>query len=193
MTVTGLRQSGKTMLCRHVFNNLHYANLESPDQREFAKSDPRGFLSQFNSGTVLDEVQHVPEPLSYLQVIGDEKRTSGLFVLTASEQFGLSSTVTQSLSGRISLLRLLPFSLTERRKTEVNNAINDVLFSGFYPSIHDQKLNPQEAVSDYFAAYLEQDITRMESVGEFSQFETFVRLCAGHAMAFGLAERDPGL
>lgn len=92
--------------------------------------------------------------LSYLQVIGDEQRTSGFFVLTGSGQFGLSSTVTQSLAGRIPLLCLLSFSLTERRKTEASNAINDVLCSGFYPSIHDQKLNPQEVMSGYFATYV---------------------------------------
>ena len=52
VTVTGPRQSGKTTLCRAAFPHLPYANLEAPDQREFAESDPRGFLAQFSDGAI---------------------------------------------------------------------------------------------------------------------------------------------
>ena len=106
VTVTGPRQSGKTTLCRSAFPDLAYANLEGPDAREFAESDPRRFLSQFPSGAVLDEIQRVPSLLSYLQVLVDEDRRNGQFVLTGSEQFGLTSTISQSLAGRTALLRL---------------------------------------------------------------------------------------
>ena len=60
VTVTGPRQSGKTTLCRATFPDLPYANLEAPDQRDFAESDPRGFLAQLGDGGIIDEVQHVP-------------------------------------------------------------------------------------------------------------------------------------
>ena len=73
VTVTGPRQSGKTTLCRAAFPNLAYANLEAPDQREFAATDPQGFLSQCGSGAILDEIQRVPALLSYLQVLADEE------------------------------------------------------------------------------------------------------------------------
>lgn len=84
VTVTGPRQSGKTTLCRGVFADLAYANLEDPDAREFAESDPRRFLAQFPAGAVLDEIQRVPSILSYLQVLVDEDRRNGQFVLTGS-------------------------------------------------------------------------------------------------------------
>ncbi len=42
VTATGPRQSGKTTLCRAAFPHQKYVNLEAPDQREFARSDPRG-------------------------------------------------------------------------------------------------------------------------------------------------------
>ena len=54
MTVTGPRQFGKTTLCRETFPNLEYVNLEAPDQREFAESDPWGLLSQFADGAIID-------------------------------------------------------------------------------------------------------------------------------------------
>ena len=179
VTVTGPRQSGKTTLCRATFPGLAYANLEAPDQRDFAASDPRGFLAQFGEGAIIDEVQHVPELLSYLQVIADERGGNGLFVLTGSEHFRLSEAVSQSLAGRTALLHLLPFSLAERRMAGGSQAVDDILYSGFYPRIIDQGLDPTQALADYFETYVERDVRRIGEIRNLSNFRRFVRLCAG--------------
>ena len=179
VTVTGPRQSGKTTLCRAAFPNLEYANLEAPDQRDFAESDPRGFLSQLGEGAIIDEVQHVPALLSYLQVLADERGRNGLYVLSGSEQFRLSSAISQSLAGRTALLRLLPFSLRERRRIGASQAIDDIIFSGFYPRILDQGLDPRQALGDYFETYVERDVRRLGEIRNLSSFRLFVRLCAG--------------
>lgn len=179
VTVTGPRQSGKTTLCRAAFPHLEYVNLEAPDQREFAETDPRGFLSRLGDGAVLDEVQRVPDLLSYLQVLADGMGRNSLFVLTGSEQFQLSSAVSQSLAGRTGLLRLLPFSLAERRRTGASEKVDDILYSGFYPRIHDQKLEPRQALGDYFETYVERDVRRIGEIRNLSAFRRFVRLCAG--------------
>ena len=179
VTVTGPRQSGKTTLSRAAFPNLKYANLEAPDQRDFAESDPLGFLSQLGEGAIIDEIQHVPALLSYLQVLADELRRNGLFVLTGSEQFRLSDAISQSLAGRTALLRLLPFSLAERRRTGASEAIDDIIYSGFYPRILDQGLDPRQALGDYFETYVERDVRRLGEIRNLSSFRRFVRLCAG--------------
>ena len=179
VTVTGPRQSGKTTLCRAAFPDLEYANLEAPDQRDFAESDPRGFLGQFTGGAILDEVQHVPSLLSYLQVLADERGGNGLFVLTGSEQFRLSDAINQSLAGRTALLRLLPFSLAERQRTGASSAVDDILYSGFYPRILDQGLDPSQALGDYFETYVERDVRRLGEIRNLTSFRRFVRLCAG--------------
>lgn len=179
VTVTGPRQSGKTTLCRAAFPRLEYVNLEAPDQRAFAESDPRGFLSRLDGGAILDEVQRVPDLLSYLQVLADEKGRNSLFVLTGSEQFGLSESVSQSLAGRTALLRLLPFSLRERQQTGASTALDDMLYSGFYPRIHAQKLEPRQALGDYFETYVERDARRVGEIRNLSSFQRFVHLCAG--------------
>ena len=179
VTVTGPRQSGKTTLCRSAFPNLAYANLEAPDQREFAESDPRGFLAQLGEGAIIDEVQHVPALLSYLQVLADELGRNSLFVLSGSEQFRLSNAISQSLAGRTALLRLLPFSLWERRLTGASEAIDDIVFSGFYPRILDEGLDPHQALGDYFETYVERDVRRLGEIRNLSAFRRFVRLCAG--------------
>ena len=179
VTVTGPRQSGKTTLCRETFPQLAYANLEAPDQRDFASTDPRGFLSRLEGGAIIDEIQRVPELLSYLQVVADEQGHNGLFVLTGSEHFQLSEAISQSLAGRTALLRLLPFTLAERERAGASGALDEVLYSGFYPRVHDQGIEPRRALSDYFGTYVERDVRRLGGIRDLSNFERFVRLCAG--------------
>ncbi len=179
VTVTGPRQSGKTTLCRAAFPHLDYVNLEAPDQREFAESDPRGFLARFREGGILDEIQRVPDLLSYLQVLSDEAGRNGLFILTGSEHFRLSDAISQSLAGRTALLRLLPFSLVERQQTGASDSIDDILYSGFYPRIHDRKIEPRQALGDYFETYVERDVRRIGEIRNLANFRRFVRLCAG--------------
>ncbi|RZD15264.1 MAG: hypothetical protein EVJ47_03060 [Candidatus Acidulodesulfobacterium ferriphilum] len=62
VTITGPRQSGKTTLIKHVFPDKKYANLETPDIRQFALADPKGFLNQYDNA-ILDEIQRAPEAL----------------------------------------------------------------------------------------------------------------------------------
>ena len=179
VTVTGPRQSGKTVLCRMAFPDLAYANLEVPNEREFALSDPVGFLARFSEGAILDEVQRAPDLLSYLQAIADAQRCNGLFVLTGSEQFRLSDAISQSLAGRTALLRLLPFTLAERARAGAAGGIDDILYSGFYPRIHDQGLDPTQALSDYVETYVERDVRRIGEIRNLRAFGRFLRLCAG--------------
>ena len=179
VTVTGPRQSGKTTLCRETFPDLAYVNLEAPDRREFAESDPRGFLARLGEGAILDEIQRVPGLLSYLQVIADEMGRNGLFVLTGSEHFKLSEAIGQSLAGRTALLRLLPFTLAERERSGAGGALDDILYSGFYPRIYDQGIEPRQALGDYFETYVERDVRRLGEIRNVSNFQRFVRLCAG--------------
>jgi predicted AAA+ superfamily ATPase len=61
ITITGPRQSGKTTLCRALFADKPYLSLEDLDTREFARTDPRGFLAEIPEGAVLDEIQYAPD------------------------------------------------------------------------------------------------------------------------------------
>ena len=179
VTVTGPRQSGKTTLCRSTFAEAAYASLESPDDRAYADGDPRGFLQRLGTPAIIDEIQHVPALLSYLQVIADEDGRNSLYVLTGSENFKLSEAVGQSLAGRTALLRLLPFSLEESRRAGASEVFADIAFNGFYPRIADQGLEPRQALGDYFETYVERDVRRMGGIGDLSAFRRFVALCAG--------------
>ncbi|MCA8973239.1 MAG: ATP-binding protein [Planctomycetes bacterium] len=179
LTLTGPRQSGKTTLCRDACPELAYANLEAPDTRQFAEDDPRGFLAQFEGGAVLDEIQRVPDLLSYLQVMVDEDPTPGRFVLTGSHQLLLDANVSQTLAGRTALLRLLPLSLAEARAFGRSWTTNEALFRGGYPRIYDRDLEPTEMLGDYLATYVERDVRQLSQIRDLSLFRRFVQLCAG--------------
>lgn len=179
VTVTGPRQSGKTTLARAAFPDLAYVNLESPRSRRFAQEDPERFLAGYPDGAILDEIQRVPELLSWLQVLADERRKNGLFVLTGSGQFLLMDRVDQSLAGRTALLRLLPLSIGELRAGGLSPGLDEMLFTGFFPRIYDQGQDPTRALGDYVETYLERDVRRIGEIRNLSAFQRFVRLCAG--------------
>lgn len=180
VTITGPRQSGKTTLCRMVFPEMAYVSLEDLDQREYARQDPRGFLNRFSQGAVLDEIQRAPELLSYIQTIVDQQDKEGFFILTGSQQFELLETISQSLAGRTALVRLLPFSLAEAYGADLKKvALNQVLYTGFYPRIFDKGLNPTEAMGFYVNTYVERDLRMLINIRDLSQFEIFLKLCAG--------------
>ena len=126
-------------------------------------------------------MQRAPDLLSYLQVLTDEAGRNGQFVLTGSEQFERSKSIGQSLAGRTALLRLLPFTLAERRQAGAADEVDDTLFSGGYPRIHDHGLNPSQALGDYFETYIERDVRRIGGIRNLASFQRFVRLCAGRA------------
>jgi predicted AAA+ superfamily ATPase len=181
VAVTGPRQSGKTTLVQALFTDKPYVSLEEMDVREFASSDPRGFLQQFPDGAILDEVQRCPDLFSYLQSIVDQDKRLGLFILTGSQQFGLLSGITQSLAGRVALLSLLPFSLDELQQSEqAPSSVDDLLFQGLYPPVYDRTPNPSHWYDSYIQTYIERDVRQLINVKDLNTFQRFLRLCAGH-------------
>lgn len=197
VTLTGPRQSGKTTLVRSVFHDYAYVSLELPDQREFAEEDPRGFLGQFDGPVILDEAQRAPDLFSYIQVIVDEHpEETGRYILSGSQHFLLLQSISQSLAGRCAVLHLLPFSLGElmgRRPLSLSTlgkslpknakppraSLEETLFTGFYPRIHDRGLDARDWLSSYYQTYLERDVRNVLNVGDIETFGRFARLCAG--------------
>jgi len=179
VTLTGPRQSGKTTLCRMLFPDLPYSNLEDPETRAFALDDPRGFLRAFPHGGVLDEFQRAPDLTSYLQSMVDDPEFSGTFILTGSCNLSVRNVVNQSLAGRTAIIELLPFSRFEVEPLLRDGSTDRLLFNGFYPRIYDQHLDPTQALSDYVATYVERDVRQLNMVRDLSLFQKFMGLCAG--------------
>ena len=180
VVVTGPRQSGKTTLCRNAFPDKPYVTLEALDNRDFARSDPRSFLAKVADGAIIDEVQHVPELLNYLQGELDARPDPGRFILTGSQHFGLTQSISQSLAGRCGLLVLMPPSLIELRSFP--NAPGDLftlLWQGAYPRIYDRSIPAHQWLADYTATYVQRDVRQVVNIGDLQSFTGFLKLCAG--------------
>ncbi|MFI4918394.1 MAG: ATP-binding protein, partial [Legionellales bacterium] len=178
VTLVGPRQAGKTTLTRSVFPNMPYVNLEDPDVLAYATYDPRGFLSQFPQGGIIDEIQNAPKLLSFIQVIVDEKKKNGLFILTGSQQLELGEAVSQSLAGRTALITLLSLSISELAAEKINLDLDDYLLRGFLPRVYAQNLEPRAAYRNYVKTYLERDVRKLTKVHDLLLFQKFLRLCA---------------
>lgn len=176
VAIVGPRQSGKTTLSKMLFPDKPYVNLENPDTRLFATDDPRGFLSNFPEGAILDEVQRVPELFSYLQQILDESKTKGLFVITGSNNFSLQENISQSLAGRVGFINLLPLTISEIGKKF--SSLKELLFKGGYPVLYQENIDPYKWYANYVRTYVERDVRLIKNITNYSNFERFLKLCA---------------
>ncbi|MEK7560358.1 MAG: ATP-binding protein [Patescibacteria group bacterium] len=201
IVVTGPRQSGKTTLLRTLFGATHeFVSLEDPDTRIRAKEDPVGFLDAHQPPVLFDEIQYVPELLSFIKTRIDEHRIPGQWLFTGSQAFGLMQGVSESLAGRAAILTLFPFSYAERvgqaesahdtahwisalsslpKQSHGNIPLAEWILRGGYPEIAtNPHVDRQLWCGSYIATYLERDIRNLTNIGDLSQFERFVRLCA---------------
>jgi len=200
IVVTGPRQSGKTTLLKMLFSTTHrFVSLEDPDIRIRAKEDPLRFLELYEPPVIIDEIQYVPELLSYIKTRIDQKRKPGQWLFTGSQNFTLMQGISQSLAGRVAVLSLLPFSFSERigrgevakafpnllrelnprEKCEDKISISEVILRGSYPEIASKKsVDRQLWCSSYISTYLERDVRSLAQIGDLSQFERFLKLCA---------------
>ena len=180
ITITGPRQSGKTTLARNYFKEFDYVNLEEPETRAYAQEDPKGFLGDHPAPLIIDEVQRVPELLSYIQVCSDEAGRMGQYVLTGSHQPKLKAEVSQSLAGRTAILQLLPLSIAELSEAGISMDRDAYIHRGFLPKLHARPdADPELEYSNYFATYVERDVRQLIHLQHQHEFEVFVRLLAG--------------
>lgn len=180
VTILGPRQAGKTTLAKEFLDGFAYANLEDPEQRELATADPKGFLSTLGSPAIIDEIQRVPELLSYLQVAVDEHSANGCYVLTGSHQLSLRQAITQSLAGRTAILNLMPLSIAELRAADiVYGSFEEYAFRGFLPRVYSQKQRPSVAYANYYQTYVERDVRQLIQLKDASLFEKCLKLMAG--------------
>ncbi|MGP8337531.1 MAG: ATP-binding protein [Methanosarcinaceae archaeon] len=181
ITLTGPRQSGKTTLVKAAFPTLPYVSLEEPDIRQIALTDPRGFLANYPTGAILDEVQHTPELFSYIQSLVDGN-SEIQFILTGSSNFLLMEKISQTLAGRTAILHLLPFSIAELTpNVPAFERYESLIFNGQYPRIYDRDLTPTDFYPSYIQTYVEKDVRLMKNIGDINSFIRFIQLCAGRA------------
>lgn len=177
LVITGPRQSGKTSMCRHLYPNYKYVNLENITVRATALEDPTLFLESLGDQVIIDEVQKVPDLMSMIQVRVDENKNLR-YVLTCSSNFSLLRTVTQSLAGRAVLFTLLPLSFREMPQKELSKTINELMWQGEYPGIIADKFPPYDFYQNYYNTYVERDLRDLLKLKNILSFDKFVRMLA---------------
>lgn len=177
LSLTGPRQSGKTTLLKEIFPKYQYFNLERLDHRDLIGSDPMGFLKGTGPGVIFDEAQNMPELFSYIQVVSDERNTSGQYILSGSQSFLMNAHISQSLAGRAHISHLFPFDITEIPHAGLN--INETIWKGFYPRLHDVGIAPTDFYPSYLQTYIERDVRSLKAIENLSTFSRFLGLCAG--------------
>lgn len=180
VSVTGPRQSGKTTFLQHHFSGYSYFNLENPQVRELVSSDPQQFLKANPHKIIIDEVQRIPELLSYLQVHVDEQQKMGSVIISGSQNLLISENISQSLAGRAGCQNIFPFSLRELKTHKLNffNHYEQIL-KGFYPALYTRDIEPALFYSRYLATYVERDARLIKNIQSLSQFQKFMGLLAG--------------
>jgi predicted AAA+ superfamily ATPase len=219
--ITGPRQSGKTTLLTERFSKTHqFVSIENPDVRARLLDDPIGFLKAHPPPVILDEIQYAPEFLHYIKTAIDENRQPGQWLLSGSQNFALMQGVSQTLSGRIAILNLLPFSLGEsigagkqnysideiisqvfsskdHSLMSVSYTLDDWILRGSYPEIRtNPQVDRQLWCASYIQTYLERDVRQIINVGDLNTFDRFLRVCAartGQILNLSEISRDVGM
>lgn len=201
LLVTGPRQVGKTTLLKKMAEGVRkYVSLDHPMDRALAKSEPALFLQRYAPPVIIDEIQYAPELLDYIKLHVDENKRCGDFWLAGSQTFHMMKNVTESLAGRVGVVRMIGLSNSEIRGIEsspfeVNPEaliarmnsypsmtlpeIFDQIHRGFMPRLYEM---PETVLEDYFESYLEtyisRDIRDLTQVADEMAFFRFVRIVA---------------
>lgn len=198
--ITGPRQSGKSTLTKAVFPNKRYVTFDDRTMRELAISNPSDFIAAFPDGAIIDEAQKVPEIFDALKMhIDNSEFTPGKFILTGSSQFRLKQNMTDSMAGRVTFLKLLPFSVKELKDEGVlSDNPYDIIFGGQYPPLHDPEKHfiPEDWYESYIDTYLDLDVRDQINADNLSTFKKFIQVCAiysGQLLSMDSIARDVGV
>ncbi|MBI5873714.1 MAG: ATP-binding protein [Candidatus Omnitrophica bacterium] len=199
--VGGPRRSGKTTLVRHILKKYNYVLLDELDVRSFAAEDPKGFLDKYHPPVVIDEIQNVPQLLSYIKARIERDKKPGQWIITGSQQWALMKGISETLAGRIAILHLYPFVLTEIQKNPTNQPgdtgqfleyltrttslpshraeLGKWVLEGGYPEVVFGKDSARKLwFSSYIQTYIDRDVRGNIKEINLRDFERFVRLLA---------------
>lgn len=203
LLVTGPRQVGKTTLLKRLMEQERkYVTLDDPDVRFLAKTDPALFMQRYTPPVLIDEIQYATELLPYIKMRVDESGRKGDFWITGSRAFHMMKNVSESLAGRVGIVKLLGLSdaeiygytaepytadaqrLIERAATIKPRGVNDIyarIFKGSMPALYaDGAVDWETYYRSYVNTYLQRDIRDLTQVADEMQFYNFMTIAAAH-------------
>lgn len=201
--VTGPRQTGKTTLFQYLTkkqkNKYNYVSLDEYGPLMLARQDPALFFEQYKIPLIIDEIQYAPQLLQEIKVIVDRSKKNGMFWLTGSQQFHLMHGVSQSLAGRIAILRLLGISQNEeyrnlkdkiafrpdrpakniiKRLNTADKIFHRIVRGTFPRFLHKDAPPIENFYGSYIQTYIERDVRNLQNISNLNAFEKFIKLAA---------------
>ena len=197
VSLGGPRQSGKSTLSQEAFPDYEYVNLEHPQIRRAALEDPVSFIRNRGSKLIIDEAQYAPDLFSMIQVVSDERKEPGQYILTGSQNFLMMKSIGQSLAGRVGLLTLLPLSFHElQNASDQQIDVDHFTLAGGYPRLHDSDMPSSMFFQSYVQTYVERDVAELLDVRDKTAFHKLLTMCAqntGNLFNATSLSRDTGV
>ena len=193
--ITGARQAGKSTLLKKLFPNRKYITFDDPFIEEQAIQNAGMFMTLNQPPVTFDEVQRIPDLFRYIKIECDKRDEYGLYCLSGSQPFRLMQNVSESLSGRISIIELAGLSLREiqgdtfdqpflpsmdyvmeRQKTARQpENIWQIIHRGSFPELYQNpELDWQQFYASYIKTYLERDVRELSAVQNLDVFRRFM-------------------
>ena len=194
IVVTGARQTGKTEMIKHLFPGKKYVPIDDPFVEEQANDNPDMFMMVNPPPVIYDEVQRAPGLFRYIKIACDKTKEKGLFCLSGSQPLELMEQTSESLSGRVGIIELLPLSQREinrdpfylpflptleyvRQRNQTAKSPENLwerIHRGGYPELQDPEVDWNMFFSSYVKTYLERDVRRLTAVHDMSDFRRFM-------------------
>ncbi|CAN5704952.1 ATP-binding protein [soil metagenome] len=219
--VQGPRQAGKTTLVQNLRSHGHeaeYFTLDDAAVLQAARADADSFVAGLPERVILDEVQRAPEIFLAIKRHVDANRAPGRFLLTGSANALLLPKASESLAGRMEVLRLWPFSqgeIEEKQETFLEACFSREFKSGKYAGTDWSSLVPKivaggfpEAITraadrrrhawfgSYVTTILERDVRDIANIHGLRELPHLLRLVAARSsnmLNFNDVARDAGL
>lgn len=196
--ILGPRQCGKSTLIKMMANDLQnflYLDLQSRD--DLAKlQEPTLFFKENAHKTIcLDEIQLVPDLFTLLRSEIDSNRRKGRFILLGSASRDLIQKSSESLAGRVGMVELTPFLLSEL-KDDKQFDFNTYWLRGGYPDSFLADTDSTSALwrENFIRTYTERDIPQLGIQIPAQQLKRMLIMCAHvHGQLFNASKLSESL
>lgn len=201
--ITGARQVGKSTLCYELKKelNMEYVSLDDLRNRTLAIEDPEYFLKIHKPPLIIDEVQYAPKLFDVIvSIVNNEKlekkNNNGMYVLTGSQTYELMHNVSESMAGRVNIIKMSPLSVREIYGKKEDKLIFDheqiikrskdftldsselfsLIVKGMYPELYVSDIDTDVFYSNYVTSYLERDVSQIINVKDKLKFKNFMEI-----------------